>query len=75
MVLRCYLATDRSKTNRGTGCRIYTLGTVECINGSVEHKTTVFQSEIEAIKILAEPMINDDFKDRSFVIAADSKLL
>lgn len=65
--------TDGSKTDQGTGFGIYRLETGEGIHGSVEHTPTVFQSEIKAIKICTETMINDDFNGRNIVIASDSK--
>jgi hypothetical protein len=65
--------TDGSKTNKGTGAGVYCYGTRLRLSFSLGQYTTVFQSEVYAIKACVDENIDRNYKNRNIYILSDSQ--
>jgi ribonuclease HI len=66
--------TDGSKTNEGTGAGVYKWGSMRGHSFSLGHHTTVFQTEIYAIKVCIMENIEKGYKDRNiYIFSQDSQ--
>jgi hypothetical protein len=63
--------TDGSKTNKGTGARVYCDGTRRKLSFSLGQYTTVFQAEVYAIKECAVENLDRNYKNRNICILSD----
>jgi ribonuclease HI len=64
---------DGSKTNEGTGARVYKWGSRRGHSFSLGHHTTVFQAEIYAIKACITENTEKGYKGRNIYILSDSQ--
>jgi ribonuclease HI len=65
--------TDGSKTNKGTGAGMYRHGTGQKLSFSLGQYTTVFQSEVYAIKACTAENLDKNYKNRNIYILSNSQ--
>jgi ribonuclease HI len=65
--------TDGSKTNKNTGAGVYRYGTRRRLSFSLGQYTTVFQTEMYAIKACTDENIDRNYKNRNIYILYNSQ--
>jgi ribonuclease HI len=62
-----------SRTDKGTGARVYCDGTRRKLSFSLGQYTTIFQAEVYAIKACAVENLDRNYRNRNICIPSDSQ--